>query len=116
VSPPGVIEVTLDHDGRLLTFAIYGEFPPQTMAKKEAYTLTLDQAESILKEQLQLVDFPLYEQEKLLPIYVVEDIFITNNKSETLTFEVFYREKSFTTIDQTNEWKQQNIEKLDRIK
>lgn len=114
VSPPGVIEVTWDHDGRLLTFAIYGEFPPQTMAKKEAYTLTLDQAESILKEQLQLVDFPLYEQEKLLPIYVVEDIFITNNKSETLPFEVFSSEKSFTTIDQTIEWEQPNNETFDR--
>src|SRR5699024_11724147 len=104
VSPPGVIEVTLDHDGRLLTFAIYGEFPPQTMAKQEAYTLTLDQDESILKEQLQLVDFPLYEQEKLLPIYVVEDIFITNNGKKTLPFEIYSSEKPLVMIDQTIEW------------
>src|SRR5699024_8222238 len=61
-----------------------------------------------------LVDFPLYEQEKLLPIYVVEDIFITNNKSETLPFEVFSSEKSFTTIDQTIEWEQPNNETFDR--
>lgn len=86
VSPGGFIEVEWDSKGQLTSFAVHGNFPPKTLVNEEKYTLSLQKIEEIAKEQLQLVYFPSYEKECLIPVYAVEETYITNDNMSIIPF------------------------------
>lgn len=90
--PSGMIECELDEKGNLILFSVHGEFPPMEMAEKERYDLSLEKIEHIGKKQFKLLHFPSFEDEKIFPIYAMEEVFITNDGKTTIPFEPFVNE------------------------
>lgn len=104
VSPSGSIEVKFDQKGSLTFFAVHGQFPSKEIVKEETYTLSLDTVEHLAKEQLKLIEFPSYEKKRLYPIYAVEEIYVMNNRTSTIPFEVIVDTRSYLQIDKTIYW------------
>jgi hypothetical protein len=104
VSPSGMIEVNFDQDGRLTLFSAHGHFPQKEMVKIEPYTLTFEKIEDIAKKQMKLIEFPLMEQQRLVSAYAVEEIYVRNNQTATIPFEVIVDVRGYMKIDKTLEW------------
>ena len=114
VSPSGSIEVKFNQEGKLTLFSVHGQFPSKEMVKEETYTLSLEAVEQLAKEQLKLVEFPSYEQKKLFPVYAVEEIYVTNDGTSTIPFEIIADVKSYLKIDQTIYWDEPINEPFER--
>lgn len=87
ISPAGLIEVRLDSDGKLTMFSVLGPFPSKNMVIEETYHLSFEKIEYLAKEQLKLIEFPSDEQKKIIPVYGVEEIFVTNDGKSTIPYE-----------------------------
>ena len=66
VSPSGSIEVKFDREGKLTLFSVNGQFPSKEMVKEETYTLSFEKVEHLAEQQLKLIEFPSFEQKKIL--------------------------------------------------
>lgn len=108
VSPSGAIEVKWNPQGQLMSFLVYGQFPSHEQVKQETYALSLDRVESLAKEQIKLVHFPSHEQNKWIPVYAVEEVFVTNDGASTIPFELLGNARSFVRLDQTMVWDKSN--------
>lgn len=104
VSPSGYIELEFDKEGKLILFAVDGQFSSKEMVKEETYTLSLEEVKHLVMEQLMLVEFPSDEQEKRIPVYVVDEIYITNDGTSTIPFEFIVDVRSYLKIDKTIIW------------
>lgn len=104
VYPAGYIEIKFDEEGRLTFFSIHGQFPSKELIREDKYSLSLDRLEHLKTEQLSLVEFPLHEQKKIVPVYAVEEIFITNDGKSTIPFEVFADASPYLKIDKIIYW------------
>lgn len=114
VSPAGFIEVKFDQEGKLTLFSCQGQFPSEEMVKEETYALSLETVEHLAKEQLKLVEFPSYEQKKLIPVYAVEEIYVTNDGKSVFPYERIAAGRPYLKIDQTIYWDQPINEPLNR--
>lgn len=114
VSPSGSIEIKFNHEGKLTFFSAHGLFSSKEMVREETYTLSIEMVEYLAKEQLKLVEFPLYEQKKIYPVYAVEEIYVTNNGMSTIPFEIFGDVESYLKIDQTVYWDEAINEPFER--
>lgn len=99
VSPSGSVEIKYDSEGNLTLFSVQGQFPSKDIIKKETYTLNFNKVEHLLKEQLQLIEFPSHE-EKIISIYGVEEVYITNDQMRKFPFEFIVDVKFYTSINQ----------------
>ncbi|HZH61340.1 MAG TPA: hypothetical protein VEY70_17590, partial [Metabacillus sp.] len=104
VSPSGYIELHFNKEGKLTFFSIHGQFPSKQMVREEEYSLIYEKIEHLAKEQLKLIEFPLFEQKRLFPIFAVEEIYIKNDQTSTIPFEVFADANSYVKIDKTIYW------------
>lgn len=104
VLPPGYIDINFNEEGKLTLFSIHGQFPSKELIKEENYSLSLDQLEDLKMEQLKLIEYFSYEQKRIYPIYVLEEIFVTNDGGATIPFEFFADERYFLTMEQTIFW------------
>lgn len=102
VSPSGMIEVNFDAEGKLTMFTVHGQFPSKEQIRKETYSLSLDKMDPVAKAQLQLIEFPVEEQQQLIPIYGLEEIYVTNDQTKMIPFEFVVN--SYTTVDQIMSW------------
>ncbi|MCP1144603.1 hypothetical protein [Lysinibacillus endophyticus] len=91
VSPSGWINIKFNEEGKLTLFSVFGEFPSIEVA--EEFSLNFDKIDHLKKEQIKLINFPSYEEKKLYSIYAVEEIYITNDGTRTIPFEIFKDEK-----------------------
>src|SRR5690625_3526897 len=89
----------LDEEGSLTLFAAHGQFPSKEKIREEAYTLSLDMIEDIAKEHLKLIEFPLDKQEQFLPIFAVEEVFVTNDRASLIPVEIFANERPILEVD-----------------
>lgn len=115
VSPSGQIEIECDSKGRLLHYSVYNPFPTKDEVKIENYSLKPESVKSIILNQLKLIEFPSEKDQKLIPVYGIEEIFITNNGSTTIPFDLLKSNREIT-IDKRLKWQdccQQN--KFERI-
>ncbi len=87
ISPSGYIEVKVDQNGNLTFYSKHGHFPSNEMIKKEAYTLSLQSIEPLAYEQLKLIKFPSFESEQLIPVYAMEEIYVTNEQKAVIPFD-----------------------------
>src|SRR5699024_60244 len=99
VSPSGSVEIKFDEKGKLTLFVVHGQFPSKEIIKEETYTLSFNKVEHLVKEQLKLIEFPSHEQNRLIPVYGVEEIFITNDQMKTVPFEFIVDVKSYININ-----------------
>ncbi|RQW75971.1 hypothetical protein EBB45_04195 [Lysinibacillus composti] len=104
VSPSGYIDVKFNADGKLTLFSIHGQFPSKNLIKEGKFTLTLDRLGDLKKEQLKLIESHLYDQKKIIYIYAMEEIFVTNDGETTIKFEAFADKSQFLKINQTIYW------------
>ena len=54
------------------------QFQRRSEVAKSEFTLTLEEIEPLVKEQLQLVNFPLDGEKRFVPVYAMEEVYITN--------------------------------------
>src|SRR5690625_2475704 len=104
VSPAASVEIKLDQEGKLTFFAMYGQFPSEKMIQKETYTLSFEKIEDFTKKQLKLIELPSFEEEKLLPIYALEEIYLTNDQQTTIPFEFIVDKRAYIKVDKVIEW------------
>jgi len=114
VSPSGYIEVHYDEDRKLTFFSNHGHYPTKEMVLEENYSLTLEKIEQLAKEQLKLLEYPSYEQKCLFPLFAVEEIYIRNDQSYTIPFEMFADINSYRAINQTMYWDEPLKQTFDR--
>ncbi|WP_062353528.1 hypothetical protein [Bacillus kwashiorkori] len=88
ISPTGLIEIKVNQKGQLLFFSANAHFPAYELIREEPFSLTLDKIEPITMEQTKLIEFPLYEQQKLVPLYAIEEIYVRNNGTQTIPLEI----------------------------
>ncbi|MEN0647684.1 hypothetical protein NSQ82_01275 [Caldifermentibacillus hisashii] len=112
VSPAGLIEVKLDSDGKLTMFSVLGPFPSKNMVIEETYHLSFEKIEHLAKEQLKLIEFPSDEQKKIIPVYGVEEIFVTNDGRSTIPIEL--DDPFYVKIDEIIFWDEPINETFER--
>lgn len=108
VSPVGFMEVQFDNNGNLTLFTMDGHFPSKEQVKEEKFVLSIEKITPFLNEQIKLIEIPIYEENKILPIYAVEEIYITNDSSNTLPFHVFSDTYNLVKVDETIYWDEPN--------
>src|SRR5690625_1165061 len=106
VSPFGFIEIKCDQEGKLTFFSVDGEFPIKEIIKEDIYKLSLEKVQYIVKEQLKLSEFPSFEQERLFPVYAIEEIYLTNDQMSTIPFGFIDEMRSQFEIDKTIYWEE----------
>lgn len=111
VSPSGIIEIKLNSEDKLTYFSINGPFPSADKVTEDTFSLKLEDVEQISKEQLKLINFPLRKQKKLIPVYCLEEIYITNDLSKTLPF--IYQGLVYS-IDERLRWQPSNKKSFKR--
>ncbi|SFQ33659.1 hypothetical protein [Salibacterium halotolerans] len=104
VSPSGCIDIHFNDQGRLTFFSIDGQFPPEDMIHKEPFALTRDNAEPYVWKQLQLLEFPSRASGKILPVYVLDELYVTNDGASALPFEIFAEKKAYQLVNQRLTW------------
>ncbi|MFC4558215.1 hypothetical protein ACFO3D_08315 [Virgibacillus kekensis] len=87
VAPPGTIHVEFNKDGQLCMFSIDGHFPEEDEISWEPFALTPDTYETTARKQCQLVEMPDEEQGKWLPVYGIEEVYLTNNGKGVIPFD-----------------------------
>ncbi|EIJ82277.1 hypothetical protein PB1_05085 [Bacillus methanolicus PB1] len=104
VSPSGYIYFELDKNGRLTLFSVNGLFPSKEMVKEETFSLTLKDLEQTARDQVKLLEFPSSKQEKWIPIYGLEEIYIKNDKTGTIPIEPIADVRPYLKIDKILSW------------
>ncbi|QDX95090.1 hypothetical protein EEL31_10995 [Brevibacillus laterosporus] len=106
LSPGGMITVAHNDAGQLIDFSVSRSFPVKETIKEEPYTLTLDaDVLRIADEQISLIEFPSTEENKWVPAYALEEIYITNDLSATYPFEFLVDNRFRLDIDHIFQWK-----------
>ncbi|MDR4887708.1 hypothetical protein RGU12_09130 [Fredinandcohnia sp. QZ13] len=104
VSPSGMIEVNYNQEGNLTLFSVHGHFPSKERVELESYTLPFEKIEDIAKEQLKLLEFPLFDQQRLVAAYAVEEIYVRNDQISTIPFEPIVDVKGYLKVDKPLSW------------
>lgn len=104
IFPPGSIELKFDNEGKLTCFSIFGQFPTKEQVKEEKYTLSLDQVQPLAMKQLKFIEMPSFEQNQLLPIYAIEEVFVLNIGKMIIPYHFFADIPQFLEFNQTICW------------
>jgi hypothetical protein len=104
IAPSGYIDIKINQDGKLTLFSIHGSFPLREQVEEEEYALSLDNLDFVKREQLKMIEYPIYEQKKLDSIYVIEELFIENDGISTIPFEYYSVENNGKKLDETLYW------------
>ncbi|MFW5438633.1 hypothetical protein [Paenibacillus apiarius] len=114
IAPSGQIEIRFDEAGKLVQYSVYGHFPPASIIQEETYSLSLENVEPLAKKQLQLIEYPVDEEQCLLPLYGIEEIYVTNDGTGTLPFEFIVQARSRLNIDKVIEWELPSTQPFER--
>ncbi|CAM5263647.1 hypothetical protein [Bacillus safensis FO-36b] [Bacillus safensis subsp. safensis] len=88
VTPSGRIEVKWDEHGQLIHYIHRGPFMAKKRLKTEEYVLSIDRIEDLAQQQVQRFDWPFFEQNRIRPIYALEEIYVKNDGTGTIPFEI----------------------------
>ncbi|CAM3991530.1 hypothetical protein [Mesobacillus zeae] len=114
VSPPGYIEVHYDNAGMLTFFSLSGTFPAEEMVQADTFELSLEKVEELALEQTKLIEYPASEQKKLLPLYGIEEIYIRNDLTATLPFDIIGDKGAKLDVDVILHWESPLKQRLNR--
>ena len=101
-SPSCMIEVDFDDAGKLTSYHTYGTNPSQDLVERSKFTLTLEEIEPIVKKQLQLVKFPSETEKRFVPVYAMEEVYVTVDGERIIPF--MEHERSEVKVDEVIEW------------
>ncbi len=111
-SPSCMIEVDFDDAGKLTSYHSYGTNPSQELVEQSKFTLTLEEIEPIVKKQLQLVKFPSETEKRFVPVYAMEEVYVTVDGKRIIPF--MEHERSEVKVDEVIEWDKPLEEQINR--
>ncbi|MFC3041197.1 hypothetical protein ACFOGI_13190 [Virgibacillus xinjiangensis] len=106
VYPSGTIELRFDEEGNLILFSVDGTFPDEEHIRWEPFNLTTDKTGQTAEEQVKLMEIPLEEETRWLPVYGLNTVFLTNDASRTISFEEVEKHLTYVGKDTLLEWNQ----------
>lgn len=112
MSPNFVIEVTHDDNGKLTSYHRSGLNPVAEQIEKSSFTLTLEEIEPLVKNQLQLVQYPSEVENRFKSIYAMEEVFVTVEDARVIPF--IDHERTQVKIDEVIEWTGTSTEEIKR--
>lgn len=86
IAPIGVIQVEFNDKNELTLFSIDGLFPTEDKVNWEPFSLLPENLEHLFKQQLKLIEIPIEENKKWLPIYMTEELYVRNQGEQTLSY------------------------------
>ena len=101
VYPSGYIHVNVDDSGNLTCFSIHGFYQSNEIISKDAFNLSLKKIEKLSLDQLKLIKFP--SSEKLIPLYGMEEIYVTNDGLSTIPCD-FNNDRRALMLDKPIYW------------
>lgn len=101
-SPSCIIEVDFDDVGKLTSYHSYGMNLSQALIERSKFMLTLEEIEPIVKKQLQLVNFPSETEKRFIPVYAMEEVYVTADGYRIIPF--MEHERSEVKVDEVIEW------------
>jgi len=101
LSPSFQLNVEFDDNGKLLSFSTYGEAPNVMLVEKQEFKLTLEEIEPTVKAHLTLVNFPSEAEEKFVPVYAIDEVYVTADGKRCIPF-LF--DERMTKVDHLMEW------------
>lgn len=104
VTPSGRIEVKWDEHGQLIHFIHRGPFMAKKRLRAEEYVLSIDRIEDLAEQQVQRFDWPSFEQNRIRPIFALEEIYVKNDGTGTIPFEIGREETHCIHMNQVMEW------------
>ena len=104
VYPSGSIRMQFNDEDQLVLFSIDGDFPDETQINWEPFSLTPMITDPIASEQCKLLEVPVEDEEKWLPVYGATTIFVTNDGERQLTFSEVEANHSLVKKDIILEW------------
>ncbi|MBD3860807.1 hypothetical protein IEE86_13825 [Bacillus sp. 28A-2] len=104
VTPSGTIEVKWDEHGQLIYFTHHGPFLAKTLLRAEEYVLSIEMIESLAKQQVQRLEWPSFEQNRIRFIYALEEIYVKNDGTGHIPFEIGREETHCINMNQVMEW------------
>jgi len=102
ITPAGMIEVEFDESGKLISYNLFDTIPTEAEITKSAFTLTLEEIEPLVKQQLQLVNFPIEAESRFAPVYAMEEVYVPMDGSRWITY--FEHERSEVKVDEVMSW------------
>ncbi len=112
ISPGCIIEVEFNDAGKLTSYHSYGTIPSQEHVEKSKFTLTLEEIEPIVKKQLQLVKFPSESEKCFVPVYAMEEVYVTVDGERIIPF--LEHERSEVKVEEIIEWDKPLEEQINR--
>lgn len=79
ISPDSMIEVEFDETGKLTSFSISDAQIFNESIPFQTFTLTTENVQSIIPNQLKLEQFPIEDEEKFISVYTIDEIYLTND-------------------------------------
>ncbi|WP_236781800.1 hypothetical protein [Bacillus altitudinis] len=104
VTPSGMIDVKWDEHGQLIYFVLHGPFVSIKKYRAEKYTLLIEKIESLAVQQVQRIEWPSFDQNKIRPIYALEEVYVKNDGTGILPFEGTIQEHQCLNINQIIKW------------
>lgn len=104
VTPSGMIDVKWDEHGQLIYFVLHGPFVSIKKHRAEKYTLLIEKIESLALQQVQRIEWPSFDQNKIRPIYALEEVYVKNDGTGILPFEGTIQEHQCLNINQIIKW------------
>ncbi|MGY0693399.1 hypothetical protein ACW2QC_11485 [Virgibacillus sp. FSP13] len=104
VYPSGSIEIEFNDENQLTSFSIDGVFPGEDQVKWEPFSLTPEKGSDMASKQCKLIEIPFEAEEKWLPVYGVEELFVANDGTRTLPFEPILHQGFSTDNEVILEW------------
>lgn len=112
LSPDTMIEVKFDEDGKLLYFVSFGEIVNKTDITKSSFSLTLEEIEPIVKQQLQLVKLPSEENQKFVAVYAIDEVYVSVKEKKVIPY--FAHERAEVKIGEQVVWDEPSTHTLNR--
>lgn len=91
MSPSGLIEIEFTNDGQLLSFFNF-DSAPLKLVNEATFTLTLEDVSSLIAQQIEFFNFPNEHTASFMPIYALNETYITNDGQKCIPFMAHERE------------------------
>ncbi|MGN7387935.1 hypothetical protein [Sporosarcina sp. SAFN-015] len=101
LSPSFQLNVEFDDDGKLLVFSAYGDAPDLKLVEKQEFKLTLEEIEPTVKKHLTLVNIPSEAEEKFVPVYAIDEVYVTADGKRCIPF---LSDERMAKVDHLMEW------------
>ncbi|AOV07168.1 hypothetical protein [Sporosarcina ureilytica] len=101
-SPGGLIEVEFNDEGKLTSYFTYDTNVNDKTVELEKFTLTLEKIEPVVKEQVRFINIPDENSRRFVPIYTINEVFITNDGKRNIPHSV--RDRNRIVVNEQLEW------------